>query len=81
MLALGSPQEDDHADLWATMRAQLEEAVQAARDNPADAQRLYNLLLIGCRTPQAAERLLNDFVEAGIPTDHLSHKFPTRPFA
>lgn len=75
------PPECDYAARWATVGKLLEDAVQAARDDPADAQRLYNLCLVGCRTREAAERVLDDFIELGVPIDQLSHKPPVRPFA
>lgn len=59
----------------------MNEAVQAARDDPAEAQRLYNLCLIGCRTPEAAGRVRENFVELNIPIDQLSHKPTVGPFA
>lgn len=52
----------------------LEETIRAARDDPAIAQGVYNLCLVGCRTPEAAERGLDDFGHLGIPIDQLSHK-------
>lgn len=73
--------EADHAGRWATTWALLDEAVQAARDDPADAQRLYNLCTFGSRNPQAADRILDDFVNLEIPIDRLSHTPTAGPFA
>lgn len=53
--------------------AALEAAVQAARDDPADAQRFYDLLLYGCRTPESVKKLRALFEVLGIPTQHLSY--------
>ena len=62
-------------------RSALEDAAQAAREDPANAQALYDLLAIGCRTPRAIEKLLANLDELGIPTRHLSHKKDLAPFA
>lgn len=50
----------------------LEEAIQAAREDPAEAQALYAFALIGCRTPESVTRLRADFAELGIPLEILS---------
>lgn len=50
----------------------LEEAIQAAREDPAEAHALYNFALIGCRTPESVTRLRADFAELGIPLETLS---------
>ncbi|SHJ26612.1 hypothetical protein SAMN02745244_02092 [Tessaracoccus bendigoensis DSM 12906] len=36
--------------------------------------------MIGCKSPQAVERALDNFVERGIPIDTLSHNNAQRPF-
>ncbi len=61
-------------DPWASARVALEEALEAARHDPAEAQALYNLLLTGSHATHAAERVLADLAELGIPTQALSHK-------
>lgn len=71
----------EYTQRWDRLRSALAEAVQAAREDPADAQALYDLLVIGCRTPQATERMLGNLDDLGIPTDHLSHKKDLAPFA
>ena len=72
---------DEYALRWDRARSALEEAIQAARDDPADAQALYNVFAFGCRTPHAIKQLLATLDELGIPTDHLSHNRDLAPFA
>ncbi|MGO1385530.1 MAG: hypothetical protein ACTHU1_12185 [Arachnia sp.] len=63
-----------------TFNEAAEEAIAAAKKDPAEAQQLYNFLVIGCMTPQAVERVLDNFVELGIPIDTLSRNDAPRPF-
>lgn len=56
------------------------EAVAAAKMDPAAAQQLFNLIVIGCKSPPAVERALDNFVELGIPIDTLSHNNAQGPF-
>jgi hypothetical protein len=70
---------DEYTQRWDRFRTVLEEAVQAARGDPAKAQAFYDLLVIGCRSPQAIAKLLANLDELGIRTDHLSHKEASRP--
>jgi len=72
---------DASAEQWTLLQAAIEDAVEAARDDPADAQRLYNLFIYGCRTQQSVERLRSTFAELGIPTADLSHDPDLVPFA
>jgi len=77
-----SPTEvDEYTQRWERVKSALEDAIQAAREDPANAQALYDLLVIGCRTPQAIEKVLANLAELGIPTEHLSHKKELAPFA
>ena len=46
----------------------------ARREDPGQAQALYNLFAIRCGDPHSTERLLTIFDELGIPTAALSHK-------
>lgn len=68
--------DDTDTDLWAAAIAAVNEAVEAARHDPAEAQALYEMLLIGCRTTRAVERMVANLDELGIPTGRLSHKQP-----
>ncbi len=61
--------------------AALNDAVQAARQHPTDAQNLYNLLALGCRRPESIQRLQTDFIALGIPTEHLSYNQRPIPLA
>lgn len=72
---------DEYTQRWDRFKAVLEEVVQAAREDPAQAQAFYDLLVIGCRTPRAVEEVLANLDELGIPTGHLSHKNELAPFA
>jgi len=72
---------EEYTQRWDRLRSALKEAVRAAREDPADAQALYDLLVLGCRTAQATERMLSNLDELGIPTDHLSHKKHLAAFA
>jgi len=72
---------DEYTQRWERVNSALEDAAQAAREDPANAQALYDLLAIGCRTPRAIEKLLANLDELGIPTRHLSHKKDLAPFA
>ncbi len=63
-----------------TFNEAAEEAIAAAKEDPAEAQQLFNFLVIGCMTPQAVERVLDNFVELGIPIDTLSRNDALRPF-
>ncbi len=67
------PTGNDVPERWAAVTAALEEAIAAARRDPANAQALYDFIRPGCRTPQAVERALATLNELGIPTEHLSH--------
>jgi TniB protein len=51
----------------------LEEAFQAAREDPVEAQALYNFALIGCGNAESVTRLRADFAALGIPLEHPSH--------
>lgn len=61
-------------ELWAATRDSLEEAIEAARHDPKEAQAFYNVTVYACHTPRSAEQLLTTMSEVGIPTDHLSLK-------
>ncbi|MGH3573445.1 MAG: TniQ family protein [Pseudonocardiaceae bacterium] len=56
-----------------SLEAVMERTVQRAREDPAEAQALFDLLVIGCRTPQSIERLEATLTALGVPTAHLSH--------
>lgn len=64
---------------WGSVVEAIDAAVEAARTDPAQAQQLYNLLLIGCKTPDAVKRVLDNFVELGIPVKDLSHDTTGQP--
>lgn len=55
-----------------TFRKAAAEAVAVAKKDLAAAQQLYNVLVIGCTTFQAVERVLDNCFELGIPVDTLS---------
>lgn len=55
-----------------TLGQAIEEAIQAAREDPAEARALYTFALIGCRTPDSVARLRANFTDLRIPLDHLS---------
>jgi hypothetical protein len=63
------------------VRASLDKVVQAAREDPAEAQALYDLLMYGARTPQSIEAVLANLADLGIPTAHLSPKPVLVPLA
>lgn len=69
-----APAEPDYTRRWDQAKATLDEALRLAREDPAEAQALYNVFAAGCRTPQSIERLLGAFEELGIRTAALSHK-------
>jgi len=50
-----------------------------ARIQPQRSSSIY-LLVIGCRSPQAVERVLDNFVGLGIPIDTLSRNDGPGPF-
>lgn len=54
--------------------------VVAARHDPAAAQRLSDLEVLWCRTPDSLERLRASFAARGIPTTTLSLKTVPTPF-
>lgn len=64
---------DEASNGWDRARSALEDAVQAARDDPAAAQALYDLVATGCKTREAIEQVLDNFEQLNIPTDRLSH--------
>lgn len=67
-------------NLFARAMAAMEEAVDAARNDPVQAQSLYDLLLYGCRTPGSVDKLRALFPELGIPTESLSYNRAPAPF-
>lgn len=69
-----SPNRPTMEELWAATRASLEEAIEAARHDPKQAQALYNVMVYACHTPPCAEQVLTTMAEVGIPTDQLSLK-------
>src|SRR5439155_26658972 len=64
---------------WDQARASLQDAIRLAREDPAEAQALYNLFATRCRDPQSIDRLLGTFDELGILTAALSHKHDLVP--
>ncbi|MDQ0095160.1 TniQ family protein [Paeniglutamicibacter psychrophenolicus] len=76
-----SVQVSTYEDHWAKIRESMEEIMEIARGDPSEAQVLYNFMLYGCRTPEAAERVLADFEELGIAIDQMEHKPPIGPYA
>lgn len=70
-----------YTDHWAKIRESMEEIMEIARGEPSEAQILYNFMLYGCRTPNAAERVLANLEELGIAIDQLVHKPPIGPYA
>jgi len=56
------------------VKAIWDEVVQAARESPAEAQALYDLLISTCRTPESIEQVRSDLTELGIrpPICHAS---------
>lgn len=56
----------EKVDRWRLVRAEAEKALQAAREDPAQAQTLYRMLLYGCRTPESADRLRADLADTSI---------------
>ena len=71
----GTPPDRPHVTASRGVTAAIEEATQAARQDPAEAQALYNLLVYGCRTVEAETELLRTFDALGIPTLALSRNF------
>lgn len=59
---------------WASVVEAIDAVVAEAKRDPAGAQQLYNFLLTGCKTSKAAVGVLDNFVELGIPIEHLSHE-------
>ncbi len=68
-------------DHWAKIRESMEEIIKIAREDPSQAQVLYNFMLYGCRTTDAAERVLANLEELGIAIDQLEHRPPRGPYA
>lgn len=68
------PAKPTYARHWDQARASLDDAIQLARKDPAEAQALYNLFATRCRDPQSIERLLTIFDELGIRIAALSRK-------
>lgn len=73
---LGVPRKDHWAKIWESMG----EIIEIARDDPSQAQVLYNFMLYGCRTTDAAERVLANLWELGIAIDQLEQKPPKGPY-
>ena len=69
-----APAKPAYTRKWDRAKAAFDQALRLAREDPAEAQALYNVFAAGCRTPQSIERLLATFDELGIPTPELSHK-------
>jgi len=65
---------------WELVQAAWERRVEAARHDPVTAQRLYDLEVLWCRTPDSLERLRANFTARGIPTTTLSLKTVPAPF-
>lgn len=59
----------------------LEAVIQAARENPAEAQNLYKFALVGCRTPESVTQLRADFTELGLHLEEQSLIEDSSPFA
>jgi hypothetical protein len=76
-----APAKPAYTQRWDQARASLDDAIGLAREDPAEAQALYNLFATRCRDPQSIERLLATFDELGIPTAALSHKRDLVPVA
>ncbi|OZF42067.1 TniQ family protein [Rhodococcus sp. 14-2470-1a] len=55
---------------WAEVHAAAEEAIAAARVDPASARSLYDFLRWGCRTAQKLDETVQLFVDHGIPLHH-----------
>ena len=69
------------APLLKTLGQAMEEAIQAAREDPAVAKALYDFALIGCRDASSVTRLRADFAELGIDPCWPSHIDDPVPFA
>lgn len=65
---------------WEQLQAAYARRVEAARHDPAVAQRLYDLEVLWCRTPDSLERLRDNFTARGIPATTLSLKTVPAPF-
>jgi hypothetical protein len=63
-----APANPAYARRWDQARASLQDAIRLAREDPTEAQALYNFFAARCRDPQSIERLLGTFGELGIPT-------------
>lgn len=70
-----------YMDQWAQIWESMEEIMEIARDDPSEAQVLYNFMLYGCRTPDAAERVLANLGELGVNIDQLEHRPRRVPYA
>lgn len=70
-----------YMDHWAKIWESMEEIMEIARGDPSEAQVLYNFMLYGCRTPDAAERVLANLEELGVAIDQLEHRPPRGPYA
>lgn len=78
----GRPEpEATYEELWAQIWKAFEDALRIARADPNEAQVLYNFMLHGCPTPEAAEQTVANLAELGIATDKLSLKPRIGPYA
>lgn len=59
--------------MWNRVVDSLDDAVEAAREDPAVARQLYDCTVYGCRDEESVLRLRETFAELGIPAEPVSY--------